>query len=99
MFGAHPPDQENTRGARWNPPNVAAIYLSCQRYGAIAEGDHAIAAQPLRPWARRFLYAVELSLVVWSSAARSSSERPVRARSTGSLRSTTFVSESSTLSA
>ncbi|MEA2937133.1 MAG: hypothetical protein QOC56_637 [Alphaproteobacteria bacterium] len=63
MFGRHPPDQENTRGARWNPAEVAAIYLSLARHGAIAEGDHAISAQPLRPRASRFVYAVDLSLV------------------------------------
>jgi RES domain-containing protein len=63
MFGRHPPDQENTRGARWNPADVAAIYLSLARHGAIAEGDHAISAQPLRPRASRFVYAVDLSLV------------------------------------
>src|SRR4051812_5642297 len=62
MFGNHPPDQENTRGARWNPPGVAAIYLSLERHGAIAEGDHAIAVQPLRPRARRVVYEIALTL-------------------------------------
>jgi RES domain-containing protein len=62
MFGTHPPDLENTGGARWNPPGVAAIYLSLARHGAIAEGDHAIAVQPLRPRARRIVYPVELTL-------------------------------------
>lgn len=62
MFGRRSPDQENTGGARWNPPSVAAIYLSRTRSGAIAEGDHAIAVQPLRPRARRILYPIELTL-------------------------------------
>jgi RES domain-containing protein len=62
MFGSHQPDRENTGGARWNPPGVAAIYLSCGREGAIAEGDHAIAVQPLMPRARRFVYVVEIQL-------------------------------------
>jgi len=62
MFGVRPPDRENTRGARWNPPGVAAIYLSLTRDGAIAEGDHAIAVQPFRPRARRVVYAVRLTL-------------------------------------
>jgi len=61
-FGSHPPDQENTRGARWNPSSVSAIYLSHERNGAIAEGNHSIAVQPLRPQSRRFVYAVEVSL-------------------------------------
>lgn len=55
MFGTHPPDQENTRGARWNPPGVVAIYVSRERHGAIAEGDHVIAVQPPRPRIRRFV--------------------------------------------
>jgi RES domain-containing protein len=62
MFGHHPPDQENNRGARWNPPGVAAIYLSTERAGAIAEGNHALEIQPLRPRVRRNVYAVELTL-------------------------------------
>ena len=63
MFNDHPPDAENTRGARWNPPDVAAIYLSLPRDGAIAEGDHAITIQPLRPrLARRYLYPVDITL-------------------------------------
>lgn len=62
MFGSHPPDKENTGGARWNPPGVAALYLSRTREGAIAEGDHAIAVQPLRPNVRRVLYRVDITL-------------------------------------
>jgi RES domain-containing protein len=62
MFNDHPPDVENTRGARWNPPGVAAVYLSLTREGAIAEGDHVIAIQPLRPRARRYLYPVDVTL-------------------------------------
>lgn len=62
MFGRRPPDQENSDGARWNPPGIAAIYLSRERHGAIAEGDHVIAVQPLRPRAHRVVYAVELTL-------------------------------------
>lgn len=61
MFG-RAPDTENTTGARWNPPGVAAIYLSLTREGAIAEGDHAAAVQPLRPRALRRVYSVELTL-------------------------------------
>ena len=38
----------NTRGARWNPPGLAAIYTSEERDTAIAEGQHAIDMQPLR---------------------------------------------------
>lgn len=62
MLGDRVPEQENIGGARWNPPGVAAIYLSLERQGAIAEGDYALAVQPINPRVRRFLYAVELTL-------------------------------------
>lgn len=62
MFGGNPPDKENTAGARWNPSGVAAIYLSLTRDGAIAEGDHAIAVQPFRPRARRYVYPIAVTL-------------------------------------
>ena len=62
MFGDHPPDAENTRGARWNPPGVAAIYTSLTRGGALAEAEHQIAIQPIRPRARRTVYTLEITL-------------------------------------
>jgi RES domain-containing protein len=62
MFGNYPPDAENTRGARWNPPGVAAIYTSLARDGALAEAEHQIAAQPIPPRARRTIYTLELTL-------------------------------------
>lgn len=62
MFGRYPPDRANTRGARWNPPDVAAIYTALERRTAIAEGDHASAVQPLRPRARRTLYEIRIAL-------------------------------------
>jgi RES domain-containing protein len=62
MFGVYPPDAENTRGARWNPPGVAAIYTSLAREGALAEAEHQIAVQPVPPRARRTIYTLELTL-------------------------------------
>jgi len=62
MFGDYPPDTENTRGARWNPQGVAAIYTSLTRDGALAEAEHQIAMQPIPPRARRTIYTLELSL-------------------------------------
>jgi len=62
MFGDYPPDAENTRGARWNPPGVAAIYTSLAREGALAEAEHQIAVQPIQPRARRTIYALKLTL-------------------------------------
>jgi RES domain-containing protein len=62
MFGRHKPDQENTRGARWNPPDTSAIYVCLNHDGAVAEGDHVIAMQPIRPKADRTVYEVKVTL-------------------------------------
>jgi RES domain-containing protein len=61
MFNDNPPELSNTRGARWNPAGLAAIYTSEDRETAIAEGQHAIDSQPLRPRARRFVYELSVS--------------------------------------
>ena len=61
MFNDNPPELSNTRGARWNPAGLAAIYTSEQRETAIAEGQHAIDSQPLRPRARRYVYELRVS--------------------------------------
>ncbi|HET7475201.1 MAG TPA: RES family NAD+ phosphorylase [Dermatophilaceae bacterium] len=61
MFNDHPPELSNTGGARWNPPGLAAIYTSQKRDTAIAEGQHAIDSQPLRPKARRYVYELRVS--------------------------------------
>lgn len=62
MFNEYNPTRPNTRGARWNPPDVAAIYTSLDRETAIAEGDHAMAIQPIRPRVSRQLYKVRVTL-------------------------------------
>lgn len=62
MFGDRSPAVENTLGARWNPPGVAAIYVSLERRTVIAEGDHVIAVQPLRPRISRWVYPVSVEL-------------------------------------
>lgn len=62
MFGERSPTLENTSGARWNPPGVAAIYVSLERETVIAEGDHAIAVQPLPPRIARWVYPVSVEL-------------------------------------
>ena len=61
MFNDNPPELSNTRGARWNPPGLAAIYTSSERGTAVAEGQHAIDSQPLRPKARRYVYKLRAS--------------------------------------
>jgi RES domain-containing protein len=61
MFNDNPPELSNTRGARWNPPGLAAIYTSLARDTAIAEEQHAMDSQPLRPRARRYVYELRVS--------------------------------------
>ena len=62
MFGSYPPARSNTTGARWNDVGVEAIYTSCERETALAEAEYYIAAQPLRPRAKRTLYTIQVSL-------------------------------------
>ena len=62
MFGSHRPARGNTTGARWNEPPLEAIYTSCERETALAEAEYYLAAQPLRPRAKRVLYTIHVSL-------------------------------------
>lgn len=63
MFNGLDPQLPNTRGARWNPPGTAAVYLSLEATTAIAEADHSLNTQPVRPTPRsRELYEVEIEL-------------------------------------
>jgi RES domain-containing protein len=62
MFADYAPEVENTRGARWNPPGVAAIYMSLSREGVLAEAEHQLAVQPIRPRVRHTLYTLDLTL-------------------------------------
>lgn len=48
-FADNPPDAANGRGARWNPPGTDALYVSLERDTALAEAEHQIAVQPIRP--------------------------------------------------
>jgi RES domain-containing protein len=63
MFGANSPEKENRDGARWNPPEVAAIYSSLEQETAIAEGDYQINVQPYKPKAERKIHRVRVQLV------------------------------------
>ena len=62
MFANFPPDRENIRGARWNPPDAPAIYTSLARETCIAEAEYYIDLQSVRPSARRVVYRIEVSL-------------------------------------
>ena len=62
MFANFPPERENVRGARWNPPQIPAIYTSLVRATALAEADYYIAMQPIMPSARRIVYRIKVTL-------------------------------------
>ena len=62
MFASQPPTRANIGGARWNEPDLAAIYTSCERETALAEAEYYISLQPLRPRARRTLFTIHVSL-------------------------------------
>jgi RES domain-containing protein len=62
MFANFPPDRENIVGARWNPPEVPAIYTSLSREGVLAEAEYQISMEPVRPSVRRTVYEIEVTL-------------------------------------
>ncbi|MEE8395187.1 MAG: RES family NAD+ phosphorylase [bacterium] len=62
MFADHDPLAGNIRGARWNPPDVEAIYASLNRETALAEAEYRISVQPLRPRARRTVFTLRVEL-------------------------------------
>jgi RES domain-containing protein len=64
MLNDYPPDRENTLGARWNPPDVAAIYTCLEPAVCIAEVEYGLARQsrPVRPDLRKTLYQIDVKL-------------------------------------
>ena len=52
----------NIRGARWNPPNVEALYCSVNPQTAVAEIDHLIARQPIPITRPRVTHELAISL-------------------------------------
>jgi RES domain-containing protein len=64
MLNDYPPDRENTQGARWNPPDVAAIYTCFEPAVCIAEIEYSLARQPrpVKRDLRRTLYEIEVTL-------------------------------------
>lgn len=64
MFNDIPPDRENTRGARWNPPNVAAIYTSLEHAAALAEANYRISLETvtMRPDLKRSIHKIYIVL-------------------------------------
>jgi RES domain-containing protein len=61
-FAQNPPDRRNVYGARWNPRDVEALYVSLDRATAVAEGDYLVESQPLRPVAKRVIHKLRVSL-------------------------------------
>ena len=62
MFGSHAPVRVNMTGARWNEPNLAAIYASCERETALAEAEYYINMEPRRPRSKRTIFTIHVSL-------------------------------------
>ena len=64
MLNDYPPDRENTQGARWNPPDTAAIYTCLQPEVCIAEVEYGLARQsrPVKSDLRKTLYQIEVEL-------------------------------------
>jgi RES domain-containing protein len=63
MLGDYPPERANTRGARWNPPEVAAVYTSLNRETALAEAEYRLGLEPFRPRIKRVIYAIRVKLL------------------------------------
>jgi len=61
-FQGIPPDRANSRGARWSPPGIEALYTSLSRDGVLAESDYLIGAQGIAPTRARNIHTFELSL-------------------------------------
>jgi RES domain-containing protein len=64
MLNEYPPDRENTQGARWNPPDIAAIYTCLDSEVCIAEVEYGLGRQsrPVKPGLRKTLYRLAISL-------------------------------------
>lgn len=57
------PTEPNTRGARWNPPGVLAVYASLTAETARAEALHRHSVQPTRPTKPQRLHEIRVSLL------------------------------------
>lgn len=62
MFGSIPPERDNHSGARWNPPDVSAIYCSLHPETAIAEANFQISLQPFRPQSERRVHRIKVTV-------------------------------------
>lgn len=62
MFGEIDPGRANTRGARWNPPGVGAIYTALDRDTVRAELEYRLSFDVVRPRLEAQLYGIDVSL-------------------------------------
>lgn len=60
--GASAPKRPNVRGARWNPPDLSALYLNTSREGAVEEGQHFLGLLPVVPRGPRRVHRVHVVL-------------------------------------
>lgn len=64
MSGDRLPDRQNTMGARWNPPDVPAIYTALEWDTLQAEFHHALRVRSPSPDPTKFtFYRVRLAIV------------------------------------
>ena len=61
IVGENLPTKANTRGARWNPPSVAAIYTALDRETLLAELDYRLSLDVVRP-KEIFAYTISIEL-------------------------------------
>jgi len=62
VLGSYPPDLANVRGARWNPPEVSALYVSREEETASAEGARVLEVQSVPPRVKRSIYELDVDL-------------------------------------
>jgi RES domain-containing protein len=64
MLADYPPERENTVGARWNPPEIGAIYTSESAEIAIAEVTYHLNQQPrpVRRDLKKTVYEINVEL-------------------------------------
>lgn len=54
--------RENTRGSRWNPPDLATLYCSLEPRGAEAELQHLLSLQPFPINVRKVTHKIAVKL-------------------------------------
>ena len=62
VLGSYAPDLANVRGARWNPPEVSALYVSLEEETAKAEGARVLEVQSVPPRVKRSIYELDVEL-------------------------------------